>query len=64
MPNMFDPHPDCVRVTRCVDCAESYTPVTVPAGSDKPVVTARFCGLTNRLKRDDGYCDEGRKKNE
>ena len=56
MPNMFDPHPDYVKVTRCVDCEKSYTPVTVPAGQEQPVVTARFCGLTNRIKRDDVEC--------
>ncbi len=62
MATMFEPHPDYVKVIRCADCVESYTPVTVPPGETKPVVTARFCGLTNRLKPDDGYCDEGRKK--
>lgn len=62
MPTMFEPHPDYVKVTRCADCIESYTPVTVPLGEEQPVVTARFCGLTNRLKHDDGYCDEGRRK--
>ena len=64
MPNMFDPHPDSVKVTRCKNCAKSYTPVTVPPGTEQPVVTARFCSLTNRMKRDDGYCDEGEKKDD
>ena len=54
--------PPSVEVVRCKDCIESYTPVKVPPGEEQRVVTARFCGLTNRLKRDDGYCDEGRRK--
>ena len=62
LPNMFTTHPDDVRVVRCKDCIESYTPVKIPPGAEQPVVTARFCGLTHRLKSDDGYCDEGRRK--
>ena len=47
------------KVVYCKDCKYSYTPVTVPAGEESPVVTARFCGKTNRLVKDKGYCDEG-----
>ena len=49
---------DAVKVTRCKDCKLSYTPIYIPAGETQPVVIARFCGMTNRLVKDDGYCDE------
>lgn len=61
MPNMFEPHPDYVKVIRCADCAEAFTPVTVLPGTDKPTTTVRLCSLSKRIKRDDGYCDEGRR---
>lgn len=60
MANMFDPHQDYVRVVRCRDCEKSYTPIRVPPGTKEPVVVARFCGVTNRIKSDEGYCDEGK----
>lgn len=47
------------KIVYCKDCNSSYTPMTVPVGKETPVVTARFCGKTNRLVRDYGYCDEG-----
>ena len=57
--NILDmPTIDAVKVTRCKNCKLSYTPVHIPAGETQPVVIARFCGMTNRLVKDDGYCDE------
>lgn len=44
------------KVTYCKDCRRSYAPVKVI--ENKPVIIARFCGLTNRLVKDNGYCDE------
>ena len=62
MPNMFDPTPDLVKVTRCKDCRNSFTPMTVLPGTEKAVPTVRCCLLTGRVKRDDGYCDEGKRR--
>ena len=64
MPNMFDPSPNFVRVIRCKECSNSFTPMTVIPGSEDAVPTVRCCMLTGRVKRDDGYCDEGSKKND
>ena len=60
--NMFKPHPDDVRVVRCVDCIESFTPMTVIPGTEMKKPTVRMCSLSKRIKSDDGYCDEGKRK--
>lgn len=62
--NMFTPHPDYVHVIRCKDCVESFTPMTVIPGTTDAVPTIRMCSLSKRLKTDDGYCDEGRRKDD
>lgn len=64
MPNMFDPHPDLVKVIRCAECVESFTPMTVIPCTDTARPTIRMCSLSKRVKRDDGYCDEGRRKDD
>lgn len=60
--NMFTPHHDDVRVVRCRDCIESFTPMTVIPGTNDAVPTIRMCSLSKRVKTDDGYCDEARRK--
>ena len=62
--NMFEPHPDLVRVVRCAECVESFTPMTVIPGTNTARPTIRMCSLSKRVKRDDGYCDEGRRKDD
>lgn len=64
MSNMFDPHPDYTQVVRCKNCVESFTPMTVIPGMEKATPTIRMCSLSKRVKRDDGYCDEGRRKDD
>ena len=64
MYSMFDPHPDDVRVVRCKDCVEAFTPMTVIPGTDTARPVVRMCSLSKRIKTDDGYCDEGRRKDD
>ena len=57
--NMFTMPDGWEKVVYCKDCKNSYATIAVPAGRDTPIEKVRFCGKTNRLVKDKGYCDEG-----
>ena len=56
--NMFTFPNGWEKVVYCKDCKRSYTPIHVPA-DDRPVIVARFCGITNRIVDEEDYCSRG-----